>query len=447
MIRRYFSLSILITLFFSVKATHAIARANQDTVPAMQDKASIRAMLQSPFFEKLYANTYYSLLDRMGKDGFLQESLSGAYEGMYCRTVGALVPLLIETGRYAEAERNIQCVLDAVTESSMERIPHVIGEKKDGKYVIISNENQVDGQAHIIFAWAKLALKRGHTTFEDKTWPLISTLMARTCDRTYFQFGRWSIEPGLMRNLSFEHSREGRRWDTWDLLTQSFTGAALRDMAKIAERRNATRLAEDWNKKLTILSEGIKKNLTTVRNGKTTYLEMRLPNSDGGTPFYGMGWVCMSPIAAGWEGLDHQVMKNTVDEMQRNFLKKTNGVCWMPTDGNADGSFSNEIIGKGMGWEIEFARTEKDYNRIRQILDLIGVVNADKPVYMEGGWLEGNGRKQSQQITDQDLTAMKDAMWKSKDAGNGEQCSWWCWAIALLRKDVGLSAEPARIRH
>jgi hypothetical protein len=54
-------------------------------------------------------------------------------------------------------------------------------------------------------------------------------------------------------------------------------------------------------------------------------------------------------------------------------------------------SVSNEIIGKGLGWEMEFCRQEKDYARIRQILDLIKIVNADKPIYMEGGWMDGNG--------------------------------------------------------
>lgn len=432
------SLFILLVSFIILMGDFEIAKANTTN-------DTLYSILKSPFFEKLYAKTYYSLLNRMSKDGYLPESLSGAYDGMYCRTTGALVLLFIETGRYKEAEMNIRCVLDAVAENDMERIPHVIGEKKGGKYTIISNENQIDGQAHVILAWARLALKRGRTAFEDTTWPLVSKIMERTCDRTYFQVGRWSIEPGLVRNLSFEHSREGRRWDTWDLLTQSFVGAALKDMMFIAKRRGAAHLADDWNKKLTILSQGILKNLTTIRNDKTTYLEMRLPDSNGGIPFYGMGWVCLSPVAAGWEGAEHQVMKNTVAAMQCTMLKNTNGVAWMPTDGYADGSVSNEIIGKGLGWEMEFCRQEKDYARIRQILDLIKIVNADKPIYMEGGWMDGNGIKQSQKITNEDLATMKDAVWKSKDAGNGEQCAWWCWAMARLRKEAGLPAEPERI--
>jgi hypothetical protein len=412
---------------------------------AQTNITDIRETLQSPYFEKLYSNTYYSLLDRMGKDGFLPESLTGAYEGMYCRTTGALVSLFIETGRLKEAELNIKCVLDATTQNDMERIPHVIG-IKDNKYTIISDEHQIDGQAHVLLAWARLALTRGHTDFEDQTWPQVSAIMKRTCDRTFFQHGRWSVEPGLVRNISFEHSRAGRRWDVWDLLTQSFVGAALNDMAAVAARRGDTKLAADWLKKIQILQQGMRKNLTTVRNNDTTYLEMRLPDSNGGIPFSGMGWVTLSPIAAQWEGLDHQVMRNTVKAMQQSMLKRTNGIAWMPTDSYPDGTVSNEIIGKGQAWEMDFARSEKDYNRIKEILDLIKIVNAPKPVYMEGGWLDGGGHKQSEKISEQDLAIMTNPVWKTKDAGNGEQCAWWCWAMARLRKTAGLPAEPARIK-
>ncbi|WDF79639.1 hypothetical protein PQ469_06420 [Mucilaginibacter sp. KACC 22773] len=434
MTKKHYPLFLLMMLIFGMMQVKAQTSLND-----------IKATLQSPYFEKLYSNTYYSLLDRMRKDGFLPESLTGAYEGMYCRTTGAMVSLLIETGRLKEAELNIKCVLDATTQNHMERIPHVIG-IKDNKYTIISDEHQIDGQAHVLLAWARLALKRGHTNFEDKTWPLVSTIMKRTCDRTFFQHGWWSVEPGLIRNISFEHSREGRRWDVWDLLTQSFVGAALNDMATVAERRSETKLAADWRKKMEILQQGIRKNLTTVRNSDTTYLEMRLPDSNGGTPYLGMGWVTLSPVAAQWEGLNHQVMRNTAKAMQQGMLKKTNGLAWMPTDSYPDGTVSNEIIGKGQAWEMEFARTEKDYNRIKAILDLIKIVNAPKPVYMEGGWLDGNGHKQSEKISDTDLAAMNNAVWKTKDAGNGEQCAWWCWAMARLRVAAGLPAEPARVK-
>ncbi|MBO3273349.1 hypothetical protein [Hymenobacter defluvii] len=125
-------------------------------------------------------------------------------------------------------------------------------------------------------------------------------------------------------------------------------------------------------------------------------------------------------------------------------LQTTNGVIWMPTDGYPNGSVSNEIIGKGQAWEMDFARTENDVARIQQILALIKLVNASKPIYMEGAWLDAPGIKLSQQLTPADLAKLNKATWKVKDAGNGEQTAWWCWAMARLRKQVGLPAEPQR---
>ena len=36
-------------------------------------------------------------------------------------------------------------------------------------------------------------------------------------------------------------------------------------------------------------------------------------------------------------------------------------------------------------------------------------------------------------------------IWKVKDAGNGEQTAWWCWAMARLRKTLDLPTLPKRI--
>jgi hypothetical protein len=426
-------LSLQLLLFVTYTTTFNVA--------AQKFPSEIKAELSSTFFEKLYANTYNSLLDRMSKDGFLPESLTGAYEGMYCRTVGAMVPLLLETGRLDEAERLINIVLTQMQEHKMDRIPHVIA-IRDGKYYILSNEPQIDGQAHVIMAWAMLALKRGSTNFEDRTWPVVSELMNSTCDRTHLQHGWWSVETGLVRNISFEHSREGRRWDTWDLLTQSFAGAALQNMVMVAQRRGDSTRAEYWNKKLQILKDGIRKNLVVVHNGDTTYLEMRLPDGNSGKPFHGMGWVNLSPVAAQWEALGHQVLRNTVKRMQQTIMKTTGDITWMPTDGYEDGTVSNEIIGKGIAWEMDFARSEKDFDRLKQLLALVRHINSQKPIYMEGAWLDAPGYKPSQKLSEDDLVSMKAAIWKIKDAGNGEQTAWWCWAMARLRKEAGLPAAP-----
>lgn len=405
---------------------------------------AIKKKISNKFFEELYANTYYSLIDRIDSDGYMPESLTGAYQGMFPRTTGALALLLIETGDYDRAEANINYVLNAITAHGMERIPRVIGKEK-GKPVILDDQHQIDGQAHVILAWARLAHARGITDFEERTWPVVRDLMKRTCDRTFFQYGGWSIEPELIKNIALEHSKESRMWDVWDLLTQCFVGAALSDMILIADRHGERALASDWRRRIQLLKEGVGNNLTTNHYGKKTYAEMRIPNGDGGTIYPGLGWVTLAPIAAGWEPIAHEVLQNTVDVMNKKLLKRSNGVTWMPTDGYPDGRFSNEIIGKGIGWELDYARSEANYDRIEEILQLLATVNAGHPIYMEGAWLEGNGFRLSDILSDNDLEKMKTSVWKVKDAGNGEQSAWWCWAMARLRKTLDLPTLPKRI--
>ena len=100
---------------------------------------------------------------------------------------------------------------------------------------------------------------------------------------------------------------------------------------------------------------------------------------------------------------------------------------------------------KGYRMGTGYARSEANYDRIEEILQLLATVNAGHPIYMEGAWLEGNGFRLSGILSDNDLEKMKTSIWKVKDAGNGEQTAWWCWAMARLRKTLDLPTLPKRI--
>lgn len=439
--------AVLLCAAFALGATLLGAQmGTEETNAARQhaDKARVRKLLESPYFEGLYARTYWSLLERTDQGGFVPESLTGAYAGMFPRTVGALSLLYLETGRLDEAQKSIACVLRVMEQNNLELVPHVIGKSGD-RYTIRDDEFQIDGQAHVILGWARLAERRGRTSFEDQTWNQVSALMTRTTSRAFLDYGGFPSQLGLVRNSALEHSREGRYWDTYDLLTQSFVGAALKEMASVARRRGDTEQATIWEQKLAILSKGVAKNLTTVRDGKLTYLEMRLPNSAAGVPYLGLGWVAFGPVAAGWEpDADPQVMQNTVAFMQHSLLKVTHGLPWMPTDSYADGSFSDQIIGKGQAWEMDYSRAHGDYTRIEQILRLIEIANGSSPLYMEGAWLEDAHHNVTSLLHDSDLPKLENAVWTTKDSGNGEQTAWWCWAMARLRHQMGMPAEPVR---
>ena len=550
--------------------------------------SDIKKNLQSEFMEGLYQRTYYSLLDRVDSDGFLQESLTGRYPGMFPRTVGGIVSLFLETGELEISEKIINSTLEAMTVNEMERISHVflrqtndlipvfdgkelmqhetnvalyklnhnrsgaikvkatgqpilavevaislnackgvltltLRKDKDGEpirsidieakqvnpgrlwqrfalaeplvvkegdeyfvqidfdgfgyptwfgldeeskqggafwfdaessspewiyqenhapayvvdvgklrhkqvskpYKIYCDWDQIDGQANVIMAWARLAEKRGRIDFEDQTYSVVAKLMDRTSDQPYFMIGEGhAVGTNLVQNISLEHSREGRYWHAWDILTQSVVGASLESMINIAHRRGDSKHELRWQRRLQLLKQGVSQNLTRIVNGKKVYLEMLLPNSAGGVPFTGMGWLNLAPIMAQWEPLERQIMRNTVETMREKLLLEYKGQKYLAMEYDPDGKVYNEwIIGKGVGWEIDYSRQEKEYNRIVEWLKFLETFHTGE-LYSEFMRLDDDGK------------------WLVGDGGNGEQSSWWCWAIARLRLDAGLPVVP-----
>lgn len=394
-----------------------------------------KTVLQSEKVNQLYANLYNGLLNRVDSDGYLPESVVDESKGMYARTASAYVYMLIETEHFEEAEKTLQFVLDAITLHDMERIPRAFG-----KTEILDDRHQIDAQAQFILAWARLATARGNTEFVNQTWTQASKLMDRTCSRTFFQYGGWSIEPGLIKNIAFEHTKENRMWDCWDLLSQSFIGAALTEMVQVAGNRNETSKANAWNNKLNILKNGIKNRLIVTKAGKSVYTEMFLPkNGNGGIAYGGMSWINFAPVAAKFVP-DTEVMKNTIDYLETNYLQTYNGIKWLSEDIYPDGKFSNEIIGKGIAWQFEYAVSQQNYARALEILDLMTIIN--KGLFTDFAWLEGDGYTRKDKIAQSDVERMASAAWKSNDDISSEQMAWWCWAMARARRICQLAVIP-----
>lgn len=412
----------------------------------------VKEELSSDFFETLYSNTYYNLLDRIESDGFLQESQTGQYDGMYARTVGAMVPLLIETGELMHAEHLVNCVFDAMITNGMTRIPHVLDRKQyldkpadsvDNPYRIIGRTDQIDGQAHVILAWATLALYRGETNFENRTWRIAAALMDRSVDKPYFGLGEKDAIPDLIYNYAFEHSRLIP--SNYNLLTQCFVGAALESMIAVARRRSEVDAASRWQAKLDTLRAGIRKHFVQNIDGKDVYYELLLNENNTHIPFYGMGWVNLSPMAAQWEPLSHDVTVNTVSELRRN-MQTWNGIKWMPTDSWPNGEFYGQMIGKGIAWEIEYATHEKEWSRLSEIFAMLRIIQHQHPLYMENAYLTNGSSQDIYTLTKVELKNLEQGVWKVVDPGNGEQVAWWCLAMARLRKQMQLPVVPRRVK-
>lgn len=383
----------------------------------------IRKFLRSSKNEFLYHCSLKSILDRLKPDGYFPESLTGAYEGMFPRTSAPLIFLLLEHGAYDKAQANLDFIFRSMEENEMERVPHVIGPSRiNEKDPCFRDRDQIDGQAHVILAWARLVLAMGPNDFERKTYALIKRLTDRMSDAPYIRRA-YDAKPyesalnGLVRNGCLEHSREERYWDTFDILTQTFVCAALEEMIRLAECRGDFDSAKKWQLRLSALNQAVHTLMVRSVDGMPVYLEMRLPNGDSGTPFDGFSWLNLAPVAAGWKGVDNLILKNTI-------VKYAEKACFVWEGFHITGMeykpvIRKVILGKALAWELLYNFKENNLERTGELLHLLETVNPEGP-YLEFAFFQPNNS------------------WKIKDPGNGEQCVWMTWVIGLLRKAAGL---------
>lgn len=546
----------------------------------------LRAALQSPAIEGLYARTYKSVVDRVEPDGYFEESLTGAYAGMFPRTVGGLTSLFIETGRIELARRTVDAVLQNIEANGMTRAPHVMGRRTviaspvpgsetllstphptplyrldsgyagavrfaapadppraaeafiavgargavlrcsiaetvdasdavafaetrvgsthtgdqwvrfrfkspvaltpghsyvlriqtDGAepcswwgeangggnplaggygrvpnpvrwidnpshvpayaidtgalkhtrrtlFPLIDRYDQADGNFHVLASWARLALLEPRTAWEDRTYRTVAMLTDTASDWPYVAPRAPHSAPGLVRNVCLEHSREGRYWDCWDLLTQSWACQALRMLSRVAERRGDADHAVRWRKVYTAVEASVRERLTMQVDGKLVYAEMRLPDGGEGRLFDGLSWVNLAPVAAQWEGADPAILRDTIAAYRSKAALVATGLAVTGTEWQPGHPVSPQVIGKGVGWDLAYAAQTKDWAGACNWLAFLAAANT-APIYTEA------------------FNVARDGSVTLQDAGNGEQVSWWCWGVARLRKAVGLPAAP-----
>ena len=133
-----------------------------------------------------------------------------------------------------------------------------------------------------------------------------------------------------------------------------------------------------------------------------------------------MSWVNFAPIMAQWHPLETEVMANTVKAMRQKLLLPYKNFKYLAMEYDPDGKVhARWIIGKGIGWEIEYARQEREYGRIMEWLAFLEAFHTGD-LYSEFMYLDDENK------------------WVTGDGGNGEQSTWWCWAMARLRKEAEL---------
>lgn len=385
-------------------------------------KQKVIEAVRSPFHEALLSKSYTDLKNRIQPSGYFPESSTGAYGGMYCRTIGALARLFLATDHTEPIERMLRFCLNAMSEVDMERVPHTIDPEKG---VRIDDVDQVDGQAHVILAWALLSLRDGQSQFQGQTYGTIAKLMDRTCLPPYLScHTRWRIEPGLVLNTHLEHSREHEYWHAFDFLTQSFVAAALRAMKDVAIRRDDNEHAERWNTRLRMLEENINSRMVRDFDGQQIYAEMLLPTGREPAVFPGISWLNLAPVPAGWDGVDQTLFEQTIDAWHRHAELRWNDLSltvsdWLPE------KRGHQIHTKVFGWDIVYLARRGQWKRVLDILSFLKQVNGD-------GFL-----------SEAFVYNIDEDQWSVRDRGNGEQAAWFCWGLIECRKILGLDALPS----
>jgi hypothetical protein len=313
-----------------------------------------------------------------------------------------------------------------MSQFEMERVPHIIGEESASTGIsYVDDIDQIDGQAHVILAWALLALARGRTPFQEETYDFVSTLMDRSSSAPYLSFcTHWRIEPGLVLNTHLEHSRERQYWHAYDFLSQSFVAAAMESMRDVAIRLEDKKRAERWDRRLRALQKNINDSMTRNLGGRRIYVEMLLPTGREPTVFPGISWLNLAPVAAGWRGVDWALLSETVDNWHRRSAIRWKHLCVTASDWSPDQP-GNEIYTKVLGWDLVYAARQGEWGRALDILEFLEQVN-------------GKGLPSEAFVYD----AGRDS-WSTRDRGNGEQVAWLCWGLVECRKAVGTSPLPA----
>lgn len=410
----------------AVKTTSAPTAAPTDTVtePAtaqpLAPREKVRAALISGRIADIYKTTLDSLFDRVNEAGYLQESVTGRYKGEYVRSIGALVRLALEVGQEEAAGRALRFVTDTVKRLDLPYLPFTIN--ADGRTV--QQEDELDGRAHFVLGWALYAMQGERSAYEDDTYALMAREMDAFFSDAYFDRTA-APSGGLMRNPRFTHTRDNNRgsyWDCYDLLTNQFVAAAAEQMILVARRRGDSAAAERWAAGLAELAEGIRTGLTRGSGGVTVYREMLVPTASGVTKEDRMSWVCLSPTAAGWSGMDRTIMANTERAAAEALRRRSaDGTWYLAVEQTGNGRVKDWVLGKAVGWDIEAARLDGDWQRIADWFDFLES-NHTGNLYMET--MKKSGGK-----------------WVPDDCGNAEQCIWFVWAVARVREELGLSAS------
>ena len=264
--------------------------------------------------------------------------------------------------------------------------------------------------AHAWIAYAKAAPNTPEdAAFIAESYPIVKGYVEAFVDNGYI-----NEDLKLIRTDFLEHSREGRKWKSYDLITNVYGSQVFHEFAEFDAALGNADEAARWNALAEKLREGINETLTTEVGGKRIYAELIDLDHDNAY-IQGMSWVNLAPIAAGWYGMDVQLMKNTF-EVYREFATVSYGgipmldACYnMNTHG-----YGNHVIGKGYSWELMFSAATGDAERVGVMTEFMLMNSPASNMYPESWWYPN----------------------RFSDVGNQEHSSWIAYAMSTVYPEL-----------
>ena len=371
--------------------------------------------------------------------------------------------LLLELGEYERAKKLLKPTLDLIHDYHLPRAPHWFSLNTTR----FDMADQIDGEAHIILAFAKYCAATGDKEFEDTYYPYAAKSIVTVFSEPYFvdgvkitaaggdwdRYENWSdsvtangytANPdalNLIHNFCFEHTRDYHFWDCYDFLAQSFTGAAADAMLEMFEKRGKTQVAAWMKEKIKAHRMGMRKNFTFVENGKTMYYEMLVAEGDKAVPYPALGWPLYGGIGADWKGIDPVIFRDTLDYLNERTMitdpiSKTR-INMMEYD--PAGRIFPSNYTKMVAWAFEYFMSREKWDNIAEWFKFFSVNYPAAPITEIVMPIGKNGEDlivMANVLFEGDIP--EDIKWKIEDGGSAEQNIWFCRAINRMIKALGV---------
>ena len=420
-------------------------------------KQWVKDQLNHGKISKIYDASLKSLDDRLTQDGFLPESFTGKYTGAFTRSVGAHALFLLELGRPEQAKLLLQNIMDVTKQLQLPRFPHWYTVEP----LHADTQDEVDGDGHLILAYANYCLETNDREMLDKYYTFACKMIVSMFTAPYFDDGSEHIDFGkdwaqypeiltqvaeqdytvnpeqlnLVHNFNFEHTREYHMWNCYDFLTQCFAGKAADQMVVLMKRQGDDKLAAWLEKKIQAHRLGVAKNMTFTLDGTKMYYEMLtgVPLK----PFPALGWPLFAYMATDWEGVDPKIIRDSIDYLlgRTTLIDPVTGVKINLMEYTPSGRIFPTSLTKMVGWTLEYCYLTEKWDRI---VDWIHFFNGNYGEGMLTEYLMPIDKDGKPLIHKADLlfadALPADARWGVEDAGNAEQCIWFCRTILRLRK-------------